>query len=417
MAVQTNTIITNLLQKTEEQKNCNFPGAKEFKDYLENIRNTLEKPLSKENKQKYNLLIQLLNVLNMNRFVDNYDNIIDLFLPYNSMNIDNSEWLIEHTENELIQCWQDVLLEFEATGNIRQDTLSKFYITMKQVSRETLDLDLDKFHIQINELLKKTTSPAKSEQIKNTEKHTLVTHQTDYGKNIVADKSKHFRTDNINDNFDVRTKSMNQKVIGQNSVSNDVKFKQHLVLADHDISESVNFHGFSLLTAKEPFIDLNQVGSNDILSTTNFNPAEVFDQIIDKVYLALIGEKQQVSIRLKPEHLGNVLIKVSAVRDKIQAQFFVENTQVRNMIRMYANDFKNQIQQQGYNFSEIAVYNLSDGLETGTFNHWFDGDNNHSQSQRSRVAFNTNDDDENQGKSVERYYEGWGNDSSINYIV
>lgn len=137
---------------------------------------------------------------------------------------------------------------------------------------------------------------------------------------------------------------------------------------------------------------------------------------MDKVHTAIKGDTQQVSIRLKPEHLGDVLIKVYADKDNVKAQLFVENTQVRDMMKVHVHDFRNQIMQQGYNISEISVYKLSEGMEMGAFNHQFNSNSNHNQSKRSGVSFNRQEID-NHEMTVKNYYDQWDNMSSVNYVV
>ena len=119
------------------------------------------------------------------------------------------------------------------------------------------------------------------------------------------------------------------------------------------------------------------------ISTSSSESPDVFDQLIDKVRFALKGEVQEIKVRLKPEYLGDVMIKVISEKGKLKAELFVGNTHVRSMLKAHAIEFQNQIREQGYNFSEINVYKMDEGFEMGTFDHRSGGNNSY-QGKKSK---------------------------------
>ena len=86
-------------------------------------------------------------------------------------------------------------------------------------------------------------------------------------------------------------------------------------------------------------------------------------QIVDQARLIRRGEDTQMVIRLKPEHLGNLTLKVSVSADgSVTASFHSDNAQVRTIIENSLSQLRTELTQQGIKVDQVEVYaGLADG--------------------------------------------------------
>lgn len=86
-------------------------------------------------------------------------------------------------------------------------------------------------------------------------------------------------------------------------------------------------------------------------------------QIVDQARLIRRGEDTQMVIRLKPEHLGNLMLKVSVSADgSVTASFHSDNAQVRTIIENSLSQLRTELNQQGIKVDQVEVYaGLADG--------------------------------------------------------
>jgi len=117
---------------------------------------------------------------------------------------------------------------------------------------------------------------------------------------------------------------------------------------------------------KTPVVSSN-VASYFEKEESSIQPQELFNQIIDKLETAVNDSEKQISVRLKPEFLGDMVIKIYAKQDEIRAQMFIEKDFTRDIIQLNVAELKRQFEQQGMNITEIDFYDLTDSALTRDF--------------------------------------------------
>jgi len=142
---------------------------------------------------------------------------------------------------------------------------------------------------------------------------------------------------------------------------------------------------------------------------------ETFEHLVDNIRLAIKDGTRELSLKIKPDNLGNVMIKIFSDGDKLTAELFVENAYVHEAIQYHAQELKNQIQQHGYNLTEVNVYQTSD-WQAGSFS---SGEFQQKNDYRLKKYKYNYRDEESQVEEIaaKSMYEGWGNTGSINYVV
>jgi flagellar hook-length control protein FliK len=84
---------------------------------------------------------------------------------------------------------------------------------------------------------------------------------------------------------------------------------------------------------------------------------DVPQQIIDQAKLIKTTEDTQMVIKLKPEHLGELTLKVSVTENgAVNASFHSDNAQVRGIIESSMVQLKQELQAQGLKVDNVGVY-------------------------------------------------------------
>ena len=84
---------------------------------------------------------------------------------------------------------------------------------------------------------------------------------------------------------------------------------------------------------------------------------EVAKQIVEQARLLRLPEQTEMVIRLKPEHLGELTLKVSvAASGAVNAAFHTDNASVRAIIETSMIQLKHELQAQGLKVDNVDVY-------------------------------------------------------------
>jgi len=89
----------------------------------------------------------------------------------------------------------------------------------------------------------------------------------------------------------------------------------------------------------------------------------VIHQLVDKSKVTIGQGKSEIEIKLKPEYLGKVHLKVSLEKGVIVARLAVENVIVGKALEDNLAQLKNQMAEQGLNFSQVNIETGSGTLE------------------------------------------------------
>ncbi|MCL2223875.1 MAG: flagellar hook-length control protein FliK [Defluviitaleaceae bacterium] len=94
------------------------------------------------------------------------------------------------------------------------------------------------------------------------------------------------------------------------------------------------------------------------------NPQDVIDQIMNQVKLVSSGGQfSEIRMTLKPETLGDIVLRVITHNGIIMAQFEAENQRVKEALESDFNSLRNALEEQGLKFSELSVSVRQDANE------------------------------------------------------
>lgn len=74
-------------------------------------------------------------------------------------------------------------------------------------------------------------------------------------------------------------------------------------------------------------------------------------------------------MKLSPQHLGNVEVKLELVKGTVLAEFKVENQMVKGALEANLADLKSALSDKGYNVENLNIYVDKDGRQNGRQEH------------------------------------------------
>jgi flagellar hook-length control protein FliK len=113
--------------------------------------------------------------------------------------------------------------------------------------------------------------------------------------------------------------------------------------------------------------DIKQINAAQKISKPEIivNKEEVLKQIVDKASVTLSGDKAEMVMKLKPESLGNVSLKIVTERGMVTAQIVAENQKVKEVIEANLNMLKDSLEKQGMTVQQFSVSVGQDSFHRG----------------------------------------------------
>lgn len=116
------------------------------------------------------------------------------------------------------------------------------------------------------------------------------------------------------------------------------------------------------------------------------DPHNVAQQIVDHARLINRAESSEMVIKLKPEHLGELTLKIVVDSGAVSATFHSPNSEVRAAIEASLPQLKHDMANQGLKVDNVGVYTSLD--------HFFANDQRHApQQQMTQTTRRTNGDE------------------------
>jgi len=142
--------------------------------------------------------------------------------------------------------------------------------------------------------------------------------------------------------------------------------------AGHDNANSSNDQEENtkqLASGKEMTLaSINQKGNSGTDFSKVFNQTRsqemgesVFKQIVEKTQLISTEGKQEIQIKLKPQHLGQLSLKVEHTDAGLVAKIAVESHKVQELVKEYLPRLKETLQAQGIKIGQMNVTVQDDG--------------------------------------------------------
>jgi flagellar hook-length control protein FliK len=95
---------------------------------------------------------------------------------------------------------------------------------------------------------------------------------------------------------------------------------------------------------------------------------DILDQVTEKLEVSLFDNKSEMVIKLKPNDLGNVTVKITIENGVMNAKFLAESIKVKEALESNLNNLKESLKDQGLNVQDLNVSVDSGRSQNHNFN-------------------------------------------------
>lgn len=221
----------------------------------------------------------------------------------------------------------------EEKGEIA-DRIGRALNQLKDISLEHPDKLISHISAKVQDAVKNSINPEEAASLQVTEKEEGLLVEDESGnssdeleKTELKDRKKGIETGELRDNKVFVSES--EDIVGDKSVT-----------LSYDVSQKeVQDTGFS----------------QTVESKAPVSKQEIFTQVVEKAKVLLSGEKSEMVIDLKPDHLGKLALKIATERGIVVAKFIAENEQVKAALESNMNMLKESLEKQGFLVQEFSV--------------------------------------------------------------
>jgi flagellar hook-length control protein FliK len=421
----------SLVVKTRcEGETANSPTNSEFDGILsESIRDLK----GTSNPRVELALMQLINMLFTNEFVNgkmNLEEISEATLPYCTSAIP-IDCLSERLPNNdfLNTARRQLVLQFNEKGELEQSTVEKIMDILSSYLPSADSNVVEKFQKKLVDLIEShVIFPDKNDGVAKDVKDTIQLPNFERSITRATDNLDLKDVDILNGKNNERSEGGKIRFLPENESAikpRQIVEKSSIFNAytknENNVIEwlSTDFTRTFAPTSAEMTQKVSE-GFATVAEGTAFKQhitqsnAELFDHIVERVVVALKSKNEQISVKLKPDYLGQVFIRVTTGKTGMKAELFIENTRLSEAMKNCIPELKTQIQQQGYSLKEVDVHTLSDGNQMNFLNHQFNDGNGYEP--KKQVSF-PRVSQKHSEEIADQYYFGWQDDSSINFMV
>ncbi len=246
-------------------------------------------------------------------------------------------------KSETVESLKQLIDQLKSSETVKPEQAKSFEKVLNQLSSDVSQTELAKPALKTDTLSEGKIS---LESAKNTSENPISpTNNTG--------KSNSESNSNLNSNVP------NQSPATDNKTGKDVKVE---VQTETKIDSDTTVHNFSAKAeASSIAFGKQEVTTQNVKNVMHTN---IMDQIMNSPKLQIKQTEQgaMMTLKLNPEVLGNVEIKMEIVKGVLQAEISVENMIVKGAIESNLSDLRNALSDKGY---QVESLNVSVGQEGG----------------------------------------------------
>lgn len=207
-------------------------------------------------------------------------------------------------------------------------------------------------------------------QIDLPEDNLIQEHQTQnmasIGNNVALEKKSQLEDDFSQKNSDTQSQNKNAPLV---EIEKEENISSEGLLREDELQESndmgVNhseFIEFAEVNDNQVIIQHNTITDNHIIESAQtqinsrpVNTEQLIKQMVEYIKVNIKEDSTEMNLQLKPDHLGNLSLKIVTERGIITAQFVAESQAVKEIIEANFNQLKDVLQEQGLLIENLEV--------------------------------------------------------------
>ncbi|RKD27785.1 hook-length control protein FliK [Caminicella sporogenes DSM 14501] len=350
----------------------------------------------KENKQFKNVnvlmsalgsIIKNINISDERNIHEREDAVKAIEKLLSQFSLNGEDFNINYILNEIKKYFSDNLnlesIDFEKVKSILVDIQQ-----MKDVKSDKETSDLYKLLDELQEILKdnkdnKTDTKNAVQNLKGYQKDESLKNFTVKSANSIKSSNELEEDKNITSNSNDLEES--KKIVsdklkesGENEKTNSKKLfklgiirtKSSNISEKHDLSKANEFINTGNSSIENEKV-INAVKTGQFLKNNNLELGKIFNQIIENAKTYINDDNSQITIKLKPDFLGNLSMKIIVERGILVAKFDVESQIVKQAIEANLEDLRSALSEKGFEIKEFSVsVNQDSSYNQSTFDRY-----------------------------------------------
>ena len=172
--------------------------------------------------------------------------------------------------------------------------------------------------------------------------------------NIKAEPKKEVATVDLTDiNVELNALKAQPNVVSQQSSMSSNVFSDSQS-ENLEFMQTDKIDGFDL-TGGKIFSNTMLMNSVKKVDVRNNQFMQMISKIADEIRLTVDKNKNEMTIKLQPETLGKLTVKISSENGVMNASFFAENDKAKTMIENNMIELKNSLEKQGIQVQNLTV--------------------------------------------------------------
>lgn len=172
--------------------------------------------------------------------------------------------------------------------------------------------------------------------------------------NIKAESKKEVATGDLTDiNVELNALKVQPNVVSQQSSMSSNVFSDSQS-ENLEFMQTDKIEGFDL-TGGKIFSNTMLMNSVKKVDVRNNQFMQMISKIADEIRLTVDKNKNEMTIKLQPETLGKLTVKISSENGVMNASFFAENDKAKTMIENNMIELKNSLEKQGIQVQNLTV--------------------------------------------------------------
>ena len=172
--------------------------------------------------------------------------------------------------------------------------------------------------------------------------------------NFKTEPRRELATGNLEDiNIELNSLKVQANIVSQpNSMSSNIfsdSQSENLEFMQTDKIEGFDLTGGKIFSST---MLMNSVKKVDV---RNNQFMQMISKIADEIRLTVDKNKNEMTIKLQPETLGKLTVKISSENGVMNASFFAENDKAKTMIENNMIELKNSLEKQGIQVQNLTV--------------------------------------------------------------
>lgn len=329
----------SVLEKQNTMNKSKIVFPKEIDKNVEINTKTIDEVKEEINEElisQINILLELLNIIELN----------------------NKEVSKEDLTETIIKL-ENLLSSLEELTSVNSET---------SLSKEQVEL-LDKMLVQFREMINENDIENTSiideleNIIKNIEEEIISKDYTiiDNGKNLneqnpidIKESIDNQGYEEIDENINIANRDLNLKeiFISDNTEEADIVINNTSIMENKNQDATPNFNFIVKSTN-----DITNINNGvEFGSIQDFEREDLIQQIVEKIEFFKDVGRQEIRLKLKPDYLGELMLKMEEKNGIIQAKIFVENYRTKEIIESNLFQLKQQFEDNGLDIKTFEVY-------------------------------------------------------------